>query len=164
MPILTGSGMKKQMIDIKGLKKAVSGKTVLIDSSIIIYLTEQIEPYFQLSQALFAMVEEGKCRAVISILSITEIMQGPLRAGRKDTAMTVRNYLVNFPNCHCQAVTIEVLEQVGADERVAWGALRAADSLIIASGLHAQADLFISNDRHFAKSLPAKLLLSFSGF
>jgi hypothetical protein len=40
---------------------------------------------------------------------------------------------------------------------------QAVDSLIIASGLFAQADLFISNDARFIKSLPPDMLVSFSG-
>jgi len=154
----------KLMIDIKTLKKSVCGKKVLIDSNIIIYLTEAIEPYRQLAQKLFSMIEEGSSNAVISILSVSEVMQGPLRAGKIDTAMAVKNYLVNFPNSNCQNITFEVLDKLGADVRVNWKTLRAVDSLIVASGLHAQADLFISNDRHFVQSLPPEMLLSFAEF
>lgn len=107
------------------------------------------------------MIDEGICQSVISILSVTEIMQGPLRAGNTDTAMAVRNYLVNFPNSSCQIINLEVLNWVGMDERVNWNALRASDSLIIASGLHSEVDLFISNDRHFTKALPPEMLLTF---
>ena len=151
------------MIDIQTLKQSVHGKTVLIDSNIIIYLTEKTTPFHEICQSLFSLVEEGECRAVISILTVAEVMQGPLRAGRGDIAMTVKNYLVNFPNCDCQHITTDVLEHVGQDQRVAWKTLRTVDSLIIASGLHAQADLFISNDAHFIKSLPSDMLLSLSG-
>ncbi|MCF8090371.1 MAG: type II toxin-antitoxin system VapC family toxin [Desulfotignum sp.] len=151
------------MIDIQTLKQSVRGKTVLIDSNIIIYLTEKTKPFHDISQALFSLVEDGECRAIISILSVAEVMQGPLRAGRDDIAMAVKNYLVNFPNCDCQHITPDVLEYVGQDQRVTWKTLRTVDSLIIASGLHAQADLFISNDAHFIKSLPADMLVTFSG-
>lgn len=150
------------MIDLKTLKNSVQGKRLLIDSNIIIYLTEETDPYYQLSRELFTLIEEGISHAVISLLSVSEVMQGPLRAGRKDAAMAVKNYLVNFPNSSCQPVNFEVLDQVGADIRVNWNNLRAVDSLIIASGLQAKADLFISNDRHFAKSLPPDMLLSFT--
>lgn len=148
------------MIDLNALRELIQGKKVLVDSNIIIYLTEQTEPYCQLSRALFSLIEEGICQSVISILSVSEVMQGPLRAGKTGTAMAVKNYLVNFPNSYCQHINAEVLDLVGVDERVNWETLRAVDSLIIASGLHAEADLFISNDRHFMKSLPTEMLLS----
>lgn len=156
------SEKKEAMIDIRTLTTSVRGKRVLIDSNIIIYLTEEIEPYHRLSRALFSMIEEGAGNAVISILSVSEVMQGPLRAAKNDTAMAVKNYLLNFPNSHCQEITCGVLDQVGKDKRVNWKALRSADSLIIASGLYAQVDLFISNDRHFINSLPSDMLLCFS--
>ncbi|MDZ7831130.1 MAG: PIN domain-containing protein [Desulfobacterales bacterium] len=149
------------MIDVKALKESVRDKKVLIDSNIIIYLTEEIAPYHELSRELFSMIEEGAGNAVISILSISEVMQGPLRAGKTDVAAAVKNYLLNFPNSHCQQITTEVLDSVGQHEQVNWKTLRTIDALIVASGLHNQADLFISNDRHFIKSLPPEMMLSF---
>ncbi len=161
MLFLTSSGKKDRMIDTKTLKKSVQGKRVLIDTNIIIYLTEEITPYNDLSRELFSIIEAGGAEAMFSILSISEVMQGPIRAGKTNTAMTVKNYLLNFPNSFCQDITHEVIECVGTDKRVNWKTLRTVDSLIIASGLHARADLFISNDRHFLKSLSPKMLLSF---
>lgn len=147
------------MIDVKTLKKSVYGKKVLIDSNIIIYLTEKIEPYCQFSRELLAAIEEGKSNGVISILSVSEVMQGPLRAGKTEAAMAVKNYLMNFPNMICQQISAEVLDLVGLDERILWRTLRIADSLIVASGLQAGADLYISNDNHFLKSLPRAMVL-----
>jgi len=149
------------MIDEKTLEDSVRGKKVLIDSNIIIYLTEEIKPYHKPAKKLFSLIEDGSIKAVISILSVTEVIQGPLRVGRPDIAMAVKNYLVNFPNSICQHITLDVLDRVGVDKNVDWSMLRTADSLIIASGLQAGAELFVSNDRHFAKSLPAGMLLSF---
>lgn len=149
------------MINTGTLKKSVQGKKVLIDSNIIIYLTEEITPFNDLSRELFSIIEAGGSEAVFSILSVAEVMQGPIRAGQLRTAMTVKNYLLNFPNSFCQGITHEVIDGVGTDKRVNWKTLRTVDSLIIASGLYAGVDLFISNDRHFVKSLLPEMLLSF---
>lgn len=149
------------MISLKKLKNTLSGKKVLIDSNIIIYLTDAIQPYDSLSKELFTMIEEGEADAVISILSVAEVMQGPMKAGKPDIAIEVKNYLVNFPNCQCRHVTNDVLDKLGNDERINWKALRSVDSLIIASGLYSEVDLFISNDRHFINALPREMLLSF---
>src|SRR4030042_4230670 len=154
------SGKKDPMIDIKTLKKYLRGKKVLIDSNIIIHLTEQIEPYRHVVEELFSLIEEGSSKAVISILSVSEVMRGPLRAGKIDIAMAVKSYLVNFPNSCCQQITLEVLDTVGADERVNWKTLRTIDALIVASGLCAKVDLFISNDRHLIESIPPEMLLN----
>jgi len=51
------------MIDVKTLKKSVRGRRILVDSDIIIYLTEMTEPYHHLSRELFAMIEGGNASA-----------------------------------------------------------------------------------------------------
>jgi len=150
------------MVDTKSLKKFVSRKKILIDSNIIIYLTEKIEPFYPLSRELFHLVEEGHSEAIVSILTVAEVMQGPVKANEIDIALAVKNYLLNFPNCNCQQITFDVLDHVGKDPRINWQTLRTVDSLIIASGIEANVDLFISNDRHFIKSLPPEMLLSFA--
>lgn len=163
MILLTNNGKSGLMIDARTLKKSVLGKRVLIDTNIIIYLTEETAPCNTLSRELFSLVESGGAQAVFSLLSVFEVMQGPIRAGKISTGMTVKKYLLNFPNSFCQDITSDVIDYVGADKRVNWEILRTVDSLIIASGLHAQADLFISNDRHFMQALSPELLLSFRG-
>lgn len=149
------------MISIGTLKKAVAGKKVLIDTNIIIYLTDAIEPYAAIAQSFFKLIEDGNAEAVISTLSIGEVMQGPIRKDEYSLASEVRDYLVNFPNSHYQKITYDVLACVGNDKRIDWKRLRTMDSLIIASGLVNQADLFISNDKHFQKALQKDMLLSF---
>ncbi len=149
------------MISQSILNSAVAGHKILIDSNIIIYLTDSIQPYAPLAEGLFETVEAGDVEAVISILSIGEVMQGPSKRSDNSMAMEVKDYLVNFPNCHCQEITMNVLEIVGNDKRIDWSGLRTVDSLIIASGIVNGVDLFVSNDRHFIKSLPRKMILSF---
>ncbi len=149
------------MITPAQLKKAVAGRKVLIDSNIIIYLTDSVNPYQKLAKLLFQMVEAGDAAAVISILSLGEVMQGPINQHQPAVALEVKDYLVNFPNCHCQAITIDVLDLVGKDSRIEWAGLRIVDSLIIASGLVNGAGYFISNDRHFLNAIPTPMMLSF---
>ena len=148
------------MISTGSLKKAVTGKKILIDTNIIIYLTDSIQPYATIAQTLFKMIESGDAQAVISILTIGEVMQGPIRKNEYALASEVRDYLVNFPNSHYQEITYDVLACVGNDKRIKWNRLRAMDSLIIASGLVNQTDLFISNDKHFKSALHKDILLA----
>ena len=148
------------MISATEISRKIRGKKILIDTNIIIYLTDIVDPYAVLSRQIFDLVESGEAEALFSILSVAEVMQGPIRKKEIDVAMTVKEYLVNFPNSDCQEIRQEVLDIVGRDGRVAWEKLRMADSLIIASGLLNQVDLFVSNDLHFAKALPPEMLIS----
>jgi len=149
------------MISASHLKKAVAGRKLCIDSNIIIYLTDSVHPYQTLAKLLFQMVEAGNAAAVISILSVAEVMQGPINQNQPALALEVRDYLVNFPNCRCQEITLGVLERVGRDGTIEWKGLRTVDSLIVACGLVNGVDLFVSNDRHFRKAIPKPMMLSF---
>jgi len=149
------------MITPSKLKKAVSGKKMLVDTNIIIYLTDAVQPYENLSRILFEMIEKGEAYAFLSIISIAEVMQGPLKKGLTKNALQVKDYLLNFPNTSCQEVTTEVLEQFGADNRIKWPKLRTVDSLIVASGLINNVNQIVSNDRHFKQAVSKELMLSF---
>jgi len=142
------------------LKKTLSGKRVLVDSNIIIYLTDAVQPFAQTSRLIFQLIEKGDLLAVFSILSIAEVMQGPLRRGLVQNAMEAKTYLLNFPNSTCQPVTTEVIEKIGRDQRIEWKKLRTIDALIIASGLVNDVDLIVSNDAHFQRALPEDLIFS----
>jgi predicted nucleic acid-binding protein len=106
------------------------------------------------------MIEFGYAQAVVSILSIGEVLQVPIRKKEYALASEVRDYLVNFPNSHYQEITFDVLACVGNDERIEWNRLRTVDSIIIASGLVNQAELFISNDKHFKSALHKDILVT----
>jgi predicted nucleic acid-binding protein len=150
------------MISVTDFEKALSGKTALIDSNIIIYLTDSVSPYAALSRRLFEMIEFGEVSALISIISVGEVMQGPLKKGLDQTALAVKDYLLNFPNLFCEPMTNKVLDIIGNDNRIQWSKLRTVDSFIIASGLKNRVDKIISNDQHFKQALPQELLLSFA--
>ena len=150
------------MIPLTDFEKAISGKTVLIDSNIIIYLTDSVLPYVALSRRLFEMIEIGEVSALISIISVGEVMQGPLKKGLNQTALEVKDYLLNFPNLFCDPITNKVLDIIGKDNRIQWSKLRTVDNLIIASALKNKVNKIISNDNHFKQALPKELLLSFA--
>ena len=150
------------MIPSTDFEKAISGKTVLIDSNIIIYLTDSVLPYVALSRRLFEMIEIGEVSALISIISVGEVMQGPLKKGLNQTALEVKDYLLNFPNLFCDPITNKVWDIIGKDNRIQWSKLRTVDSLIIASALKNKVNKIISNDQHFKQALPEELLLSFA--
>jgi len=60
-----------------------------------------IKPYEDLSRLLLTLLEEGNINAIISVVSIAEVMQGPLKKGLTDPALRVKEYLLNFPNMLC---------------------------------------------------------------
>jgi len=152
---------KRKLLRPFDLENLILGKRVLIDTNIIIYLTDMVWPYEELSRLLFSLIEEGRAEGVISVVSVAEVMQGPLKMGMQDKALKVREYLLNFPHILIQGVDKDVLNYIGTDKRIDWLSLRVMDSLIIASGLKANAEKIISNDLRFRKAIPKDLLISF---
>ncbi len=148
-------------ISVSYLEKETIGNKILIDTNIVIYQTDNIAPYNELSRRLFEMIEEGVVTAYISIISIGEVMQGPLRKGFDQAAREVKDYLFNFPNLFTEELTLPILDIVGQDRRIAWSKLRTADSLIIASAIKNKVNKIISNDNQFRKALPKDFLISF---
>lgn len=148
-------------IAVSDLEKKILGKKVLIDTNIIIYLTDKVAPYDVLSHRIFEMIENGDATAVISIISVGEVIQGPLKRGFDQISEEVKDYLLNFPNLDCEELTLSILEIVGKDQRISWSKLRTVDSLIIASALKNNVDKIISNDNHFKQAIPKELLISF---
>ena len=149
-------------VSVSMVRKALSGKRVLVDSNVIIYLTDAIKPYEELSRYLFQMIEKGDVYALFSMVSVAEVLLGPLKKGLIQNAMDVKTYLLNFPNSSCQDITGEVLDKIGKDQRVKWPKLRTVDALIIASGLVNNVDRIVSSDVHFQNAFPETLLFSFS--
>jgi len=119
-------------------------------------------PYATLSRRLFEMIEVGEVSAFMSIISVGEVMQGPLKRGLYQTAKEVKDYLLNFPNLFCEPITSRVLDVIGSDDRVQWSQLRTVDSLIVASALKNEVAKIISNDNHFKRALPQEVLITFS--
>ena len=113
------------------------------------------------SRRLFEMIENGDVTAIISIISVGEVMQGPLKRGFDQAAAEVKDYILNFPNLSCEELTREILDIIGEDQRISWSKVRTVDSLIIASALKNNVNKIISNDNHFKQALPKELLISF---
>ncbi len=151
------------MIELQTLKKALAGKKILVDTNIIIYLTDATPPYAGLSRQLFEMIERGDLSAVFSIISIAEVMQGLIKKGDYPNADEIKTYLLNFPNTACQDITPEVLDLIGNDHRIDWSRLRTIDSLIIASGLVNGVENIVSQDAHFRAAISGGLFFSLDG-
>lgn len=52
-----------------------------LDSSILIYHLEDIEPYANLTEVTFATIAEGSLRGVLSTISVTELFVLPFAKG-----------------------------------------------------------------------------------
>jgi len=117
---------------------------ICLDSSILIYHLEEVEPYVVLTEEIVARVAAGRLEAVISAVTVTELLVKPFADGRADRVAECEAFLHSFPN-----LKILLLEESTAREAARLRGqyhLKTPDALIAATGLKALADTLITND------------------
>jgi len=115
-----------------------------LDTSIFIYHLESNPSYLPLTTELLGMVKNGKVSATTSTITLMEINVRPLQLGRVDVADEYELLISRFPNLHVYEVSIPIA-RIAAELRAKYR-LRPADALQVATALHFDATLFVSND------------------
>lgn len=115
-----------------------------LDTSIFIYHLESNPSYLPLTTELLGMVRNGEVSAATSTITLMEINVRPLQLGRVDVADEYELLISRFPNLHVYEVSIPIA-RIAAELRAKYR-LRPADALQVATALHFEATLFVSND------------------
>ena len=124
--------------ELKRLRK------VALDSSILIYHLEDVEPYAELTEAVFAAIAEGSPLAVLSTLSVTELLIQPFMEGRRDRLAVLERFILSLPNTRLIPPDYRIAREA-ARLRAAYG-VRTPDALLTATALSEKADAFVTND------------------
>jgi len=82
----------KFISDLKRFRK------VGLDSSVLIYHLEDVESYSELTEAAFAAIAEGSPVAVLSTLSVTELLVQPFAEGKRDRVAAFERFVLSLPN------------------------------------------------------------------
>lgn len=125
----------------KELKKL---KKVGLDSSILIYHLEDLEPYANLTENIFAAVAEGFLSAVLSTVSVTELLVQPFAAGQEDRIVAFERFLFSLPNTELKSPDYSIAREA-ARLRSKYK-LRTPDALLLATSINEKEDAFITND------------------
>lgn len=141
-------------MSLASLEEAIpEGDGILLDTSTLIaYLNagEAVTPVA--SHIITDWVGSGRNPAVVSMVAVTEVLYGPLRAGAEEAYATLIEFLTHFPNIRLAPIDLHTAQET------AW--LRAAsslpppDALTIASGVMAQAGHLVTNDGRWKKVEP----------
>lgn len=121
-----------------------------LDSNVLIYLIESVEPWHWVAGELINAIEAGACKGSLSALALAEVLSGPARAG-------------DLP--HVERSDAEIRGMVGVkittmgpdiagDAAVIRGVrgMSLADAIHVASARAAGATAFITNDRRIRGS------------
>ena len=134
------------------------GARVLIDTNPLIYIFEGnhlARPF----EPIFAAIDEGRIHAVITPITLAEIVAGPLKAGKEALAERYRQTLTANPGwklCDINADIAMLAARLRSKHR-----LKLPDALQAATALHQNCHALITHDRDF-KSLIDLLVLGVS--
>lgn len=130
------------------MNRLVHGAEVLIDSAPIIYLLDG-HPLAARFLPIFEAIETGRLRALITPITVAEVLGGPLRAGAEALVEQYRVSLTGSPNWRVAAIDAD-LAVLAARLRVRY-ALRLPDALQLAATLHHGCAALVTHDRDFAR-------------
>ena len=128
----------KFISDLKRFRK------VGLDSSILIYHLEDVESYSELTEAVFAAIAEGSPAAVLSTLSVTELLVQPFAEGKRDRVAAFERFVLSLPNTAVIPVSYPIAKEA-ARIRAIYG-IRTPDALLVAAVLGEKAEALLTND------------------
>ncbi len=134
------------------LEEAVpAGRDVLLDTSTIISYLNAGEPTSGLAAHLIdSWVAARRNAAVISMVSVTELLARPYRRGGHETGI-VEAFLRHFPNVRLVDICYEIADR--AAQIRATANLKAPDALIVATALVERVGVVVTNDARWAARL-----------
>jgi len=115
-----------------------------LDTSILIYHLEDIEPYADLTEVTFSAIAEGSLRAVLSMISVTELLVQPFAKGEQDRITIFEQFVLSLPNTDLISPTYTITRE--AARLRAEYAIRTPDALLISTALSEKAEAFLTND------------------
>jgi predicted nucleic acid-binding protein len=97
------------------------------------------------------LVQPGRNPAVVSMISVMEVLVRPLRVGATGPYQHLIEFLSHFPNLRPMPVDLAVAQEA-ASLRAAFR-LSTADALIVATGIVAQVHHLVTNDADWSRKL-----------
>ena len=117
---------------------------VVLDTSVLISHLSDTEPYSELTEAAFGAIAAGSPTALLSTISITELLVKPYIDGRADQVEAFDRFVQSLPNTRVVPPAYDIAREA-ARLRAGYG-LRVPDALLLATALREDANAFLTND------------------
>jgi predicted nucleic acid-binding protein len=127
-----------------GWVDSLKGNVIGLDTTPLIYFTEENPTYLEVIDPFFKAVGSGELTVVTSIVTLLEVLVRPIRDGNLKLAQKYRDFLLNSNN-----VTTRLLSKGIAEEAArlrAFHNIRTPDSIQMATAIKAGAAIFLTND------------------
>ena len=122
------------------------GATVLIDTNPIVYWFED-SPLAVPFESVFADVQAGRIDAMVTPITVAEVVSGPLRAGKEALAERYRQALAGSQGFTVRDTNADIA-MLAARLRLRH-ALKLPDAIQLATAVHAGCFALLSRDRDF---------------
>lgn len=123
--------------------------SMLLDTSVLIYYLEGIEPYNLLATEIFEDVVDENIRGFLSVISITEFVAKPLVTEHAIDVGDFKQFLESLP-IQVLEINYETAERAGK-LRSQYPSVPIPDALIVATALENDCDVFVTNDKRLKK-------------
>jgi predicted nucleic acid-binding protein len=130
------------LLDLQAYRK------VALDTNVVIYLLEGVQPYKGLAQHLFRMMDRGFMMATVSTVVEAETLVGPLRARDRPAIENIELFFRNAPNLRFRSLDRTIARR--AAEVRATTRLRLPDAVVVATALEERCDALVGNDAAMA--------------
>ncbi len=122
--------------------------TVLLDTNPIVYILEG-HALASRFQPIFADVQAGRIFAVVTTVTLAEVVAGPLRAGKEALAQRYRSALTSSPGWSLRPLDADIA-MLAARLRLRHR-MKLPDAIQLATAIHEGCHALVSHDRDFGK-------------
>jgi predicted nucleic acid-binding protein len=133
----------------------LGGKSVYLDTNVIVYAVEGFDEHQAFLEALFRMLDAGEATATTSELTLAEVLVKPFKAGRHDIIELYEDLLQSAASVSVLPVDRQILINAARfriDLRI-----KLPDAIHVATAVAGGCDIFLTNDRRIR--LPSGLEL-----
>jgi predicted nucleic acid-binding protein len=140
-------------VSLASLERAIPpGDRVLLDSTTLIAYLDGGEPVSPLAtHVVDELVRPGRNRAIVSMVTVMEVLVRPLRLGPGEPYRHVLDFLTRFPNLAPLAIDLAVAQEAASLR--ATHRFSSPDALVIATGIVGQVGHLVTNDRDWPSKL-----------
>lgn len=133
------------------LARIAEGDRVLLDTTVLAAFFDATDATHPVARHLLnELVATGRNPAVVSMLTVTEILVRPLRASPPGHH-TVLAFLRTHPHLECVSVDLQVAQEAAhlrADKN-----FRPPDALVVGTGIATQVKFLVTNDHIWSRKL-----------
>lgn len=143
-------------VALNALAEIPSGAVVTIDSAPIIYYLEDHPLYAERFAPVFDAITQGRVQAVISSITLSEVLSGPLTSGKEVIAAQYREVLCRSAGWQMYAVDEEIA--VTAARVRVHHKLRLPDAIQIATAIVTRSYALVTHDSRLSRVSDVRIL------